>query len=74
MQDLRKYQEVPEILGHLPAILQEYPARACQLLVDYFRVSELSKEETQKQALKRFLYGLPKIQFGRDLLRARKLM
>ena len=74
MQDLKKYQQAPEILDHVPAIFAEYPARACQLLVDYFRVCELSKAEVQKQALKHFLDGLPKLQFGRDLLRVRKLI
>ncbi len=74
MQDLKKYQGVPEILDHIPGVFAEYPARACRLLVDYFRVSERSKAVIQKEALKNFLRGLPKIQFGRDLLRARKLM
>lgn len=72
-KDLAKYAQVPEVLNTTPALFSLYPDKFAQLLVDYFTVNEQSKAAIQKQALKRFLTGLPKFQFVRDLLRARKV-
>ncbi len=74
LRDLRKYSEVPDVLAGTPALFSLYPQKFNQLLVDYFTVTEEPKSEIQKQALRKFLKNLPKLQFLRDLLRARKVI
>ena len=74
MQDMKKYAELPEILTGTPALFSLYPQKITQLLVDYFTVTGRPKAEIQKQALKKFLSGLPKLQLVRDLLKARKVL
>ena len=44
------------------------------MLVDFFTVTRERKVDIQKKAIKRFLSGLPKWQFIKDLLKARKLI
>ncbi len=72
-KDLAKYAKVPEVLNNTPALFSLYPDKFAQLMVDYFTVNEQSKAVIQKQALKKFLAGLPKFQFVRDMLRAKKV-
>ncbi|MFH0908996.1 MAG: FAD-dependent oxidoreductase [bacterium] len=74
MRDLKKYSEVPDVLSGSPALFDLYPQKITQLMVDYFTVSEQPKSEIQKQAIRKFLKGLPKLQFIRDVLRARKMV
>jgi len=72
-KDLAKYAKVPEVLNNTPALFSLYPDKFAQLLVDYFTVNEQPKAVIQKQAMKKFLTGLPKFQFVRDMLRAKKV-
>jgi electron transfer flavoprotein-quinone oxidoreductase len=72
-KDLAKYAQVPEVLNSTPALFSLYPDKFAQLLVDYFTVNEQPKAVIQKQAMKKFLTGLPKFQFVRDMLRAKKV-
>lgn len=72
-KDLAKYAQVPEVLNSTPALFSLYPDKFAQLLVDYFTVNEQPKAVIQKQAMRKFLSGLSKLQFVRDLLRARKV-
>ena len=72
-KDLAKYAKVPEVLNNTPALFSLYPDKFAQLLVDYFTVNDQPKAVIQKQAMKRFLSGLPKFQFVRDMLRAKKV-
>lgn len=74
MRDLKKYSEVPDVLTGTPALFSLYPQKVTQLLVDYFTVNEQPKSEIQKQAVKTFMTNLPKLQFLRDVLRARKVL
>lgn len=74
MQDLRKYADLPDILSRTPGIFSLYPQKITDLLVDYFTVTEQPKTDIQKQAIKKFMTGLPKLQFVRDLFRARKVL
>ena len=74
MHDLKKYSEVPDVLSGTPGLLSLYPQKVNQLLVDYFTVTRHPKSEIQKQALRRFFEGMPKLQFLRDMLRARKMV
>jgi electron transfer flavoprotein-quinone oxidoreductase len=73
-RDLKKYSEVPDVLSGTPALFDLYPEKITQLLVDYFTVTDEPKSEIQKQALRAFLKGLPKLRFLRDMLRARKVL
>ncbi len=74
MQDLKKYKNAPEILDSTPELFALYPKKVCKLLIDYFRVSQESKKETQKKAIKDFLSGLPKLKLVGNLFRAKKLL
>jgi hypothetical protein len=74
VKDLKKYTDAPEILDSSPALFSLYPKKVCKLLVDYFTVSQESKKEIQKKAIKDFFAGLPKLKLLGDLLRARKLL
>ena len=74
MRDLKKYSDVPDVLTGSPALFSLYPDKITRLLVDYFTVSEEPKSETQKKALRKFLRDLPKLQFLRDIFRARKML
>jgi electron transfer flavoprotein-quinone oxidoreductase len=73
MKDLKKYRKVPEVLEGSPELLSLYPQKVNRLMIDYFTVSSRTKSETQKQAIKTFLSGLPKFKAIRDLIRARHL-
>lgn len=74
MQDMKKYNDLPDIMAKTPGIFDLYPDKITRLLCDYFTVSPEPKAVIQKRAIKNFLSGLPKIRFVRDLIRARKLM
>lgn len=74
LADLRKYRELPEILESAPELLGLYPERLSRLLVDYFTVTEESKDNLQKRARRDFLQGLSLFNLARDLFRARKLL
>ena len=74
MQDMKKYVDLPRILNETPELFGLYPEKVTQLLVDYFTVTGRPKAEIQKQALRRFMKGLPKLQLLRDLVRARKVL
>jgi electron transfer flavoprotein-quinone oxidoreductase len=74
MRDLKKYSDVPDVLNGSPALFSLYPDKVTRLLVDYFTVSEEPKSETQKKAVRKFLRDLPKLQFLRDIFRARKMI
>jgi len=72
-KDLRKYRKLPRMLEGTPNIFSLYPKKVANLLIDYFTVSEESKSQLQRRALKNFLRGLPKIKFVRDVIRAKKM-
>lgn len=74
LRDLRKYSKVPDVLNGSPGLFSLYPDKMTRLLVDYFTVTSEPKSEIQKRALKTFLHDLPKLQFLRDLFRARKML
>ena len=74
LKDLRKYSDVPDVLNGSPALFSLYPDKVTRLLVDYFTVSDEPKSQTQKKAVRKFLKDLPKMQFLRDVFRARKML
>ena len=74
LQDLKKYEDLPDILANVPEVLSTYPDRVNQLMVDYFTVSAEPKKTIQKRAIKAFFKDLSKFKLACDLLRARKLM
>jgi electron transfer flavoprotein-quinone oxidoreductase len=73
MKDLKKYRKVPEVLEHSPDLLSLYPKKVNRMMIDYFTVSDRTKTQTQRDALRGFFRGLPKFRAVRDLLRARHL-
>ncbi len=72
-KDLRRFRRVPEVLENCPNLLSLYPRKVNRLLIDFFTVTEASKQENQRQAIRSFLRGLPKFRFVRDIIRARHL-
>lgn len=74
IEDLKKYADLPDILANSPGLMTTYPEKTAQMLVDFFTVTRERKADIQKKAIKRFLNGLPKWQFIKDLLKARKLI
>jgi electron transfer flavoprotein-quinone oxidoreductase len=74
MHDLKKYSEVPDILSGTPGLFSTYPEKATQLMVDYFTVTSEPKSVIQKRAVRTFLSGLPKWQFVKDVIRARRVL
>jgi electron transfer flavoprotein-quinone oxidoreductase len=74
LKDLKKYSEVPDVLSGTPGLFSLYPQKVTQMLVDYFAVTDEPKSVIQKKAIRKFLKGLPKLQFLRDVLRARKMV
>lgn len=74
MKDMKKYNDLPEIMEKTPGIFGPYPEKFIRLLCDYFTVSAEPKADIQKRAVKAFLKDLPKVQFIRDMIRARKLL
>lgn len=74
LKDLEKYSDVPDVLNGSPALFSLYPDKVTRLLVDYFTVGNEPKSATQKKAIRKFLRDLPKLQFLRDVFRARKMI
>ena len=74
LKDLKKFRKVPEVLATTPNLLSLYPKKVNRMLIDLFTVSERTKSENQKQAIRTFLRGLPKFQAVRDLIRARNMV
>jgi len=74
MKDMKKFGKVPHIMDTSPNLFSLYPDKAVQLMVDFFTVHPEPKAVSQKRAIRRFLKGLPKWRFLRDVIRARKLM
>lgn len=74
LNDLKKYSEVPDVLASTPGLFSLYPEKVTRLLVDYFTVTEEPKSEVQRKAVKKFLKDLPKLQFLRDVIKARKML
>lgn len=72
--DLKKYRDLATILETTPEVLQAYPARVTNMMVEYFTNAHESKAAIQKRAFRNFLSGLPKFKFLRDSIRARKLL
>lgn len=73
LKDMKKFRKVPEVLEASPDLLSLYPRKVNRLLIDYFTVSEKTKSETQKEAMRSFFRGVPKFRAIRDLIRARHL-
>ena len=74
MRDLSKYKDVPEVMDSVPELFSLYPSKVCSLLIDFFEVSLRSKAEVQKQAIRKFLSGVPKLKGIRDIWKVRKLI
>lgn len=74
LRDLKKYSQVPDVLNGSPALFSVYPDKITRLMVDYFTVTQEPKSVIQKKAVRKFLHDLPKLQFLRDVFRARKMI
>jgi electron transfer flavoprotein-quinone oxidoreductase len=74
MQDLKHYRKVPEVQKFFPHLMEVLPARFCRLLVEIYRQSQESKHAIQKEALRQFIAGLPKLKTARDLWRMKRMI
>jgi len=50
MQDLQRYGDAPEKVSAMPQLFKEYPDAILKMVEGYFTISDIAKEEIQKQA------------------------
>lgn len=74
MADLRQYRDVPEAQRIFPRLMEVLPARFCRLLVEAYRQSQESKRSIQREALRQFMEGLPKLRTVKDLWRLKGMI
>ena len=74
VKDIKKYQNIPEFGHDNPRFFNEYPALLVELAKDFFRVSEMPKQEIQKQLIKKGLSRVNLLKLACDLNKARKAM
>jgi electron transfer flavoprotein-quinone oxidoreductase len=67
MEDLKHYRKVPEAHKVFSRLIQVLPSRFCKLLIDVYRQSQEPKKSIQREALRQFLRGLPKLRTVKDL-------
>jgi electron transfer flavoprotein-quinone oxidoreductase len=72
MKDLQRYGEVPEKISAMPQLFKEYPSEILKAAQGYFTISDLSKEEMQRQVLKGFKDKVSMWKFLWDMYKARK--
>jgi electron transfer flavoprotein-quinone oxidoreductase len=66
MQDLRKYERLPDLVEHRPDLLQVYPALLSEAIHEMLTVDGVSKREKQRRILRRLLAQRPWWQMLRD--------
>jgi electron transfer flavoprotein-quinone oxidoreductase len=74
LADLKKYRELPKILEITPELLGLYPDKLCQMMVDYFTITDEPKVDLQKRAVKNFFKGLSKLSLVKNMIKARRLL
>ncbi len=66
LQDLRKYERLPDLVEHHPDLLQIYPALLSEAIHEMLTVDGVSKREKQRRILRRLLAQRPWWQLLRD--------
>lgn len=66
LQDMRKYERLPEFVEHHADLLQVYPALLSEAIHEMLTVDGLSKREKQRRILRRLLARRPWWQMLRD--------
>ncbi len=66
LQDLRKYERLPDLVDHRPDLLQVYPALLSEAIQELLTVDGAGKREKQRRILRRLLAGRPWWQMLRD--------
>src|SRR5579884_1424879 len=66
LQDLRKYERLPELADKHPELLQVYPALLSEALLELLTVDGVAKREKQRRILRRLLSRRPWWRFLRD--------
>ncbi len=73
-QDLRNYRRVSDAQEVYPRVMDLLPARFCRLLTEFYSQAQRPKRSIQKEALARFMDGLPKLRTARELWRLRRMI
>ncbi len=66
LQDLRKYERLPDLVEHRPELLQVYPALLSEAIHELLTVDGVSKREKQRRILRHLLARRPWWQILRD--------
>jgi electron transfer flavoprotein-quinone oxidoreductase len=66
LQDLRKYERLPDLVERRPDLLQRYPALLSEAIQEMLAVDGVSKREKQRKILRRLLAQRPLWQVLRD--------
>jgi len=59
LQDLRKYERLPELVEHRPDLLETYPAMLSEAVHEMLTVDGVSKRDKQRKILRRLLARRP---------------
>ena len=74
MKDLKRYRDVPSILGATPELFREYPESLLEFLRKHFTISGKSKDETHRE-IKKLIRGKVSLwKMVRDILRLRRVI
>ncbi len=74
LQDLRKYERLPEIAERRPELLSVYPAILSEAVHEMLRVDGVSKREKQRKILRRVLAQRPWWQLVKDAIEGWRAM
>ncbi len=73
-EDLRNYRKISEAQEAYPRVMDLLPRRFCRLLTEFYSQAQRPKRSIQKEAIARFMDGLPKLRTARDLWRFRRMI
>ena len=65
LKDLKKFQKFSSMLYKNPEFLKEFPCVLAELVTDYFSVNEKTKEEVEKEVIRKFNEKLGFCKFSR---------
>jgi electron transfer flavoprotein-quinone oxidoreductase len=72
--DIRNARKVSEAHEVFPRVMDLLPVRFCRLLTDFYCQGQRPKRSIRREAIGRFLGGLPKFRTARDLWRFRRIV
>jgi electron transfer flavoprotein-quinone oxidoreductase len=74
LKDLKKFQKFSGFLNDNPHLLRDYPDIFVKLLEDYFRISEKSKAQIEKEVINKFKKEVGIFSFAKDMFKMWRAM